>query len=93
MYIKEMDLTLSKQGSMYFRCNSDNKTPVPINTEEFLDQLNLLPSGYYLLINYGRNKMGFVWFIAQLFHPFRQFKPLAIVSLVQVHLRVLGVPG
>jgi len=42
MHIKEMDLTLSKRGSMYFRRDSDNKVPVPIDTEEFLDQLNLL---------------------------------------------------
>lgn len=43
LYIKEMDLTLSKQGSMYFRCDRYNNSPVPINTEEFLDQLNFLP--------------------------------------------------
>jgi hypothetical protein len=88
-----MDLTLSKQDSMYFRCESNNKTPVPINTEEFLDQPNFLPWDYYLLTRYGLNKMDFVWFIAQLSHPFRQFKPLAIVPLMQVHLRVSGVPG
>ena len=78
---------------MYFLCDSDNKTSVPINTEEFLDQLNFLPWGYYLPTHYGLNKMGFVWFIAQLFHPFRQFKPLAIVPLMQVRLCVSGVPG
>ena len=35
MHVKEMDLTLSKRGSMYFRCDSNNKTPVLINVEEF----------------------------------------------------------
>jgi len=82
MHIKEMDLTLSEQCSKYFRCASDNKSPVPINNEEFLDQLNFLPWGYYLLTRYGLNKMAFAWFIAQLFHPFRQFEPLAIVPLM-----------
>jgi len=83
-HIKEMYLTVSKQCSTDFRCDSDNKSPVPINTEEILDQLNFLPSDYYLPTHYGFHKMGFAWFIAQHFHSFRQFETLAIVPLMQV---------
>jgi hypothetical protein len=35
MHVKDMNLKLSKQGSMYFLCDSNNKSPVLINTEVF----------------------------------------------------------
>jgi hypothetical protein len=78
---------------MYFRCNSDNKTPVPINTEEFLDQPNILPWVITCLFIMDLIKWASCGLLLNFFHPFRQFKSLAIVPLAQVHLRVVGVPG